>query len=142
MGAIKHIGFDPGGALSMLSVVRLCNSGEQTGTAHHFYSLCSSTTCPNKLSTSRILENSFETRNWGCEFYQGTGLCFESAFWNELIDCQCWSMLYSTFISCNCDFSKFWCGLGEDFFLRYWSAHLKLSYLFKIPLCVRQGSPQ
>jgi len=63
MGAIKHIGFDPGGALSMLSVVRLCNSGEQTGTAHHFYSLCSSTTCPNKLSTSRILENSFETRN-------------------------------------------------------------------------------
>jgi len=24
-------------------------------------------------------------------------------------------MLYSKSISCNCDFSKFWCGLGEEF---------------------------
>ena len=24
-------------------------------------------------------------------------------------------MLHSNFISCNCDFSKFWCGLGEEF---------------------------
>jgi len=24
-------------------------------------------------------------------------------------------MLYSKLKSCNCDFSKFWCGLGEEF---------------------------
>jgi len=34
---------------------------------------------------------------------------------DELIDLQCWTMLYSKFISCNCNFSKFWCGLGKEF---------------------------
>jgi len=47
-------------------------------------------------------------------------------------------MLYSKFISCNCDFSKFWCGLGKEFI---WNlrANLKLLYLFKMFISVRQG---
>ena len=47
--------------------------------------------------------------------------------------------LYSKLASCNCDFSKFWCGLGEEFPTLSKRA-LKLLYLFKIVMCVRQGS--
>ena len=34
---------------------------------------------------------------------------------DELIDLQCLTTLHSKFISCNSDFSKFWCGLVEEF---------------------------
>ena len=34
---------------------------------------------------------------------------------NELIDLQCSTTLHSKFMSCNGDFSKFWCGLVEEF---------------------------
>ena len=34
---------------------------------------------------------------------------------DELIDLQCSMMLHSKFMSCNGDFSKFWCGLVEEF---------------------------
>ena len=42
--------------------------------------------------------------------------------------------LYSKLASCNCDFSKFWCGLGEEFPTLSKRA-LKLLYLFKIVMC-------
>ena len=34
---------------------------------------------------------------------------------DELIDLQCSTTLHSKFISCNGDFSMFWCGLVEEF---------------------------
>jgi len=64
----------------VLREVRFYNSSEQTGTARHFYSLCSSSICTCRLSLSRILENSFETRSWTCEFCQGTGVSFQLVF--------------------------------------------------------------
>ena len=36
---------------------------------------------------------------------------------DELIDLQSSTALYSTFISCNDDFSKFWCRLVEGFLM-------------------------
>jgi len=51
------------GGPSMLSEVRFYNYCEQAGTAHHFYPMCSSTTCPGELNPSKLLENSFEACN-------------------------------------------------------------------------------
>jgi len=45
----------------------------------------------------------------------GFRLIFHSVLKDELIDLQCETMLHSKLVSCNCDFSKFWCGLGEEF---------------------------
>jgi len=39
----------------------------------------SSSTYTGEWSPSKIFENSFETRNWTCKFYQGTGSSFQSA---------------------------------------------------------------
>jgi len=38
---------------------------------------------------------------------------FKVLYKDELLDLQRETMLYSKLISCNCDFSKVWCGLGE-----------------------------
>jgi len=111
----NHIGSLCTDGAPVLREVRFYNSSEQSGTTHHLYSLCSSSIWTGKKSLSRILENIYETCNWTCEFYQATGLSFQTVFKDELICLQCLSMLYSKFKSCNCDFSKFWCGLGEQF---------------------------
>jgi len=37
-----------------------------------------SSACTGEQSRSGIFENSFETCNWTCKFYQGTGSCFQS----------------------------------------------------------------
>jgi len=76
----NHIGSLCTDGAPMLHEVRFYNSSEQTGTAHHFYSLCSSSIWTGKISLSRILESSFETRDCTCEFYQATGLSFRTAF--------------------------------------------------------------
>ena len=79
----------------MLCGVRFYNSSEQTCTVHHFYSLCSSSIWTGKISLSRILENSFETRNWTGEFYQAKGLSFQTALY-RWIDLS--SMLINTLL--------------------------------------------
>ena len=76
----NHIGLLRTDGAPMLHEVRLYNSSEQTGTAHHFYSLCSSSIWTGKISISRILENNFEAHDWTCEFYQATGLSVHTAF--------------------------------------------------------------
>ena len=138
----NHIGtLCTDGAL-MLREVRFYNSSEQTGTAHHFYSLCSSSICTGKISLFRILEYSFETRNWTCEFYQGKSLFVFSEFllkmnWFIFNVKQCFipssNLAPVTFLN----FGVSWVKSS----LRCRSAHLKLLYLFRILICVRQGSP-
>jgi len=86
INSCNHIGSLCTDGAHMLHEVGFYNSDEQTGTAHHFYSLCSSSIWTGKISLSRILETSFETRDWTCEFYQATGLSFQTAFqrWIDL----------------------------------------------------------
>ena len=50
------------------------------GHSTSFLPLYSSTTCPWKLSPSRIFENSVETCNSTCKFYQAHGLVFSNCF--------------------------------------------------------------
>jgi len=70
-----HIGsLSTDGASSVHSEVRFHNSSEQTVITHHFHPLCSSA-CTD--DPSGIFEDSFETRNVTCKFYQGTGSCFQ-----------------------------------------------------------------
>jgi len=66
---------------------------------------------------SRIFENSFETCNSTCTFYQGTGSSFQSTLerwinWSSTLNN---ALPYSKFIYCNWDHSKFWCGLVKEF---------------------------
>jgi len=86
--------------------------------AHHLYPQCSSSTCTGELSPSRYFENSFETSNivtGRVNVIRAQAHLFKVLYKDELIDLQCETMLYSKLISCSCDFSKFWCGLGEEF---------------------------
>jgi len=64
----NHIGLLSRDGAPTIHEVRFYNSSEQTGTAHHFYSLCSSTIWIGKISIGKIsiskkLENRFETHN-------------------------------------------------------------------------------
>jgi len=43
-------------AIAQAALREALQLGEQTGTAHHFYPLYSSSTCPGKFSPSRILK--------------------------------------------------------------------------------------
>jgi len=84
----------------------------------------------------RNFENSFETSNivTGCvNVIRAQAHLFKVLYKGELIDLQCKTMLYSKLISCNCDFSTFWCGLGEEFSklveVRIWSYYTSSKYL-------------
>ena len=127
-------------ASSMLREVRFYNSGEQTRTAHHFYALCSSSTCTDELNPARnrILEIGFETWNW---FLSGHEFVFSKCF-NDQID---WSSrlskaLFQDIYILQPRFFYFWCWLGEKFSTLSKRA-FEIIVPFRILICVRQGSP-
>ena len=61
---------------------------------------------------------------------------------DELVDLQSSTALYSTFMSCNREFSKIWRGLVEGFpMLTKRALEVIIQYFSKLLNCVRLGSP-